>query len=74
LYEAQETDTLHLAIEVKGLYLICLPDLYDLPQSTNDILQHFDSKKGIQVVILQTLPPDLPEEEIKVKKQKPPTI
>jgi hypothetical protein len=26
------------------------------------------------VVILQTLPPDLPEEEIKVKKQKPPTI
>ncbi|KAL2801489.1 hypothetical protein BJX63DRAFT_438846 [Aspergillus granulosus] len=71
-----ETDSLHLAIEVKGLQPgpIYLPDSYDVPQPANEILQHFDLKKGIHVVILQTLPPISPEEETTVKKRKPPTV
>ncbi|KAL4958606.1 uncharacterized protein BDV14DRAFT_206533 [Aspergillus stella-maris] len=67
----QESDTLHLAYNIQGINPVYLPDSYDKPQSSSDILQHFDIKKGIFVIILQAateLPP-VPEDN-KPKRKK----
>jgi hypothetical protein len=41
-YEVQESDSLHLAMDIKGMHPTYLPDSYDKSQSSNDILRHFD--------------------------------
>ncbi|KAL4946950.1 hypothetical protein BDW69DRAFT_179407 [Aspergillus filifer] len=71
LYKLQESDTLHLAYNIQGINPVYLPDSYDKPQSSSDILQHFEIKKGIFVIILQAateLPP-VPEDN-KPKRKK----
>ncbi|CBF81146.1 predicted protein [Aspergillus nidulans FGSC A4] len=73
-YEPQESDTLQLAFQVQGINPVYLPDSYDRPQSTNDILQHFEGKnsKGIFVIITRTVsdPSAAPDAEPKAKQTK----
>ncbi|CBF89248.1 predicted protein [Aspergillus nidulans FGSC A4] len=73
-YEPQESDTLQLAFQVQGINPVYLPDSYDRPQSTNDILQHFEGKnsKGIFVIITRTVsePSAAPDTEPKAKQTK----